>query len=132
MRIVGFTGTRHTLTEAQFNLLGDEMANVDVLHHGDCLGADYTAWQLAYLAYRISHPPTNKTKRAFTTNDEEREPRPYLVRNHNIVDESAELIACPNQEQEVTRSGTWATVRYAHSRGKTVTLILPSGHVRRS
>jgi hypothetical protein len=80
------------------------------------------------------HPPTDDRKRAFCTgNGADWEPKPYLERNHDIVDETTILIACPNGEERM-RSGTWATVRYARQRilnheGQLTIIISPSGQV---
>jgi hypothetical protein len=57
--------------------------------------------------------------------------KPYLVRNKDIVIETASLIAAPADPVEQLRSGTWSTVRFARQRGKPVFLILPDGTVKR-
>ena len=54
-------------------------------------------------------------------------PKDYLERNHDIVDETDMLIATPGEEQEVQRSGTWATIRYARKQKRTILTIYPSG-----
>jgi hypothetical protein len=81
----------------------------------------------------VIHPPTDPKKRAFCKGAAEiREPKPYLDRNHDIVDEgSGLLIAAPFQEEEILRSGTWATVRYAWKIGRAldVFVIRPGGWV---
>ena len=56
-----------------------------------------------------------------------REEKPYLDRNKDIVDETNILMACPNKAEEVQRSGTWSTVRYARKVGKAVLIVYPSG-----
>lgn len=53
--------------------------------------------------------------------------KPPLVRNHDIVDSTELLIACPKEQVEVLRSGTWATIRYARKKEITVWLIDPEG-----
>ncbi len=55
------------------------------------------------------------------------ESKPYLERNRDIVDASEVLIACPSTREEVMRSGTWATVRYARKKGMKITLIFRDG-----
>ena len=133
--IVGFTGTRKGMTDHQL----DEMKRmlsvfnyddvVSTLHHGSCIGADIEAHVAAReLGWKVvTHPPTDEKHLHVVAADERRTPRPYLDRNHDIVDESDCLIAAPAEFDEVVRSGTWATVRYARKQGKTVLLVLPEG-----
>jgi predicted Rossmann fold nucleotide-binding protein DprA/Smf involved in DNA uptake len=45
-----------------------------------------------------------------------------LVRNRAIVNSSGLLIAAPAGE-EILRSGTWSTVRYARSKDKRVRIL---------
>lgn len=86
------------------------------LHHGDCIGADAQAHDAARaLGYHIVlHPPTNPSRRAYCSADEEAPPLEYLARNKRIVESSELLIAGPSGPERV-RSGTWSTVRYARS-----------------
>lgn len=133
---IGFTGTQRGLTLAQHDALSSWMrdrfyAAHAVLHHGDCIGADAAAAQLAFaLAWRIvCHPPLVDSKRAFVQSDEMREAKPYLERNREIVNESELLIACPGEAREQRRSGTWSTVRYAGDAGREVVIIYPDGSV---
>jgi cytosine/uracil/thiamine/allantoin permease len=55
------------------------------------------------------------------------EPGPYLWRNHQIVDATAALLACPFEFEEQLRSGTWATVRYARTLGRPIRFFWPDG-----
>jgi hypothetical protein len=78
----------------------------------------------------VIHPPGIEGKRAFCTGfDEIREPFPYLVRDHHIVDEVDLLVAVPKSAVEVVRSGTWATARYARKLRKLVIRLNPDGSV---
>lgn len=129
---VGFTGSRKGMTAEQVLAVGDLLAGAEVLHHGDCVGADEEAHRLALLFTIpvVLHPPTEWKARAFCGQATEvREAAPYIIRNHHIVDEVDLLIAAPAQAQEVLRSGTWATVRYARKRGIGVIVVLPQGAV---
>lgn len=101
------------------------------VHYGDCTGADYELYCLARaLGIRtICHPPDNNAYRTFSDGTEIREPEPYLARNIRIVKESDYLIACPREDHEIARSGTWMTVRWARRAGRTVALIYPDGEV---
>jgi hypothetical protein len=131
---LGFTGTQQGCTAAQLmalrHLLTATLRHNDIFRHGDCVGADAQAHQAARLTPAIIHihPPTNATKRAHCDGDVIWLPRPYLDRNHDIVNRSDRLIACP-AGPETVRSGTWSTVRYARSKGMGVTVVWPSGEV---
>lgn len=139
---IGFTGTRQGLTVAQRDELRRLLRNKNPshFHHGDCIGADRDAHMLVRQLCRthtprisiILHPPIDDSQRAFCFGwDIARAPLQYLERNHAIVDETDELIACPQGHEEL-RSGTWATIRYALRVGKPVTIIMPDGsHARR-
>ena len=131
---MGFTGTQAGMTNRQrsrFAQLLDQ--SVEEFHHGDCIGADEEAHKLTRLTIPdtkiVIHPPSNTSKQAFCASDEIRAPKPYLDRNHDIVDETDELIATPKGFEEELRSGTWATVRYARRKNKKVTIIWPDGRL---
>ena len=133
---IGFTGTRKGMTEYQKDVL-DKMFWVwsrlepqeIKFHHGGCVGADEQAHYLAtkYGMTSVCHWPTDRKFVAPITPHEHRDPKPYLDRNHDIVDETDYLIACPKSEVEIRRSGTWATVRYARKIGRPLLLIPPEG-----
>ena len=132
-RKIGFTGTREGLTDEQHQVLLNLIIASDPteVHHGDCVGADAYCHTIAVNQKIpvILHPPDLPGLRMFCTQSasEIREEKPYLDRNHDIVDETDILIACPKGGQETIRSGTWATVRYARKQGKQVIIIYPSG-----
>jgi len=130
---VGFTGTRRGMTDAQYNSVWALLCYraPGHFHHGDCTGADEKAAHLARHAGMriICHPPTDSRLRANVVSDETRAPRPYLDRNHDIVDETTELIATPGEFEEQLRSGTWSTVRYARRQGRRVLVVLPDGRL---
>ena len=138
IKSVGFTGTRRGMNEKQKKLLRSFLERLKwhckarEFHHGDCVGADEEAHEIARESsyYIVVHPPINPILRAFCEGNEVLDPKPYLVRNRDIVDSSDVLIACPYQEKEVLRSGTWATVRYARKRHKPIIIIFPSGRVK--
>jgi hypothetical protein len=139
---LGFTGTgskpgMDAGQQLQFmNFLMDN--GVTELHHGDCIWADAQADAIAKKLgiHVVTHPPTDNKKRAYChgigsngkrhnhDNQTERWPKPYLVRNHDIVDETEQLFAAPKELAEVVRSGTWATIRYARKTGKLVEIAL--------
>jgi hypothetical protein len=133
---VGFTGTSRHVTPAAVERLREELRALGPgeLHHGDCVEADAAAHDTAEaLGWAIVvHPPSNARLRAFKAGPRVmvREPRPYLERNRDVVEETSRLIACPEGFEEVRRSGTWATVRYARDRGRPVLIIWPDGSVQ--
>lgn len=131
---VGFSGTQHGmcgLQRAVVALLLQRLASPE-LHHGDCTGADAECHDIAKeMGCRVvTHPPLNPMKRAFKVGDEAREPKEYIPRDHDIVDETEILIAAPLQMKEVRRSGTWATIRYAWRVGKKVLLVTRDGVIQ--
>lgn len=126
---VGITGTQRGATEAQLTQLRETLIRFGVteIHHGDCIGVDSEAHDVARaLGIRIViHPPLVETKCGWNEGDDRREPKPYLERNHDIVDETLMLIAVPGEDKEQLRSGTWSTVRYARRLGRPVQVITP-------
>lgn len=128
--IIGFTGTQRDLRVDQFDRLYDLIKKLSpsIAHHGDCIGADasFHAICLDLNIPIVLHPPENESKRAFcAVSLMTMTAVPYLDRNHNIVDACDVLIACPREQTEQRRSGTWSTVRYAQKRDKEIYLILP-------
>jgi len=130
---VGFTGARQGMTEYQKNTVKNLLmaGQPTEFHHGDCVGADADAHVLAVRAgiKTVGHPPDISDNRAFCGVNILRETKPYLDRNHDIVDETDLLIACPMRAEEVRRSGTWATVRYARKLGRMILIVYPSGRM---
>lgn len=132
----GFTGTRYGLSEPQYLALrkwvgAQDWSPATVFRHGDCVGADSEAHDIVRTcshARVVIHPPIKKTMRAFRQGDVEMPPRPYLERNHAIVDASDILLACPKGPEEL-RAGTWATVRYARAQNVRVILFMPDGQI---
>lgn len=136
---VGFTGTQRGMAMPHMLSVRRVLAGLGRplwAHHGDCIGADKDFHDLCRETCRgivagiTGHPPDNPVKRAFCQFDVLLEPKPYLVRNHDIVDDTSIMIATPGEADEVVRSGTWATVRYARAQRRPLYLVLPSGEVR--
>lgn len=137
MFYIGFTGSRKGLIQIQEiklrNLLEsyNYMIRDDVtIRHGDCIGADEKCHDIAkHFGFEIIvHLPDISSMRAYTQ-ETDIEPKPYIARNKDIVDNSNILIVCPNTIQEQLRSVTWSTYRYAKKKGVTIVLILPTGEV---
>ena len=129
---VGFSGTRMGMTVDQAvtveGLLTDNL-DTGSAHHGDCIGADADFHRLIRSKglYVIGHPPLNNGLRAFCDFDECREPKPYLERDRDIIDESDWAIFTPGTFREILRSGTWATIRYARKKNMNGFIVWPDG-----
>ena len=138
---IGFTGTAKGMTGSQRLALAHGLQAFDPTeaHHGDCVGADTEFHnlirQLFPQAKIVGHPgfPESDSRRANNSCDEVR-PIPNggpLKRNRNIVDEVDFMFATPLQDNEVLRSGTWSTVRYAGrpNVNRPLMIIWPDGAV---
>lgn len=132
MTVIGFTGSQLGSTPEQRAVLWQLLEGATEFHHGDCIGADAEAHQVAVRRGIpvVVHPPVNESKRAWCTDGDVTvlPPLPYLVRNHSISDTCDTIVAAPSGP-EVLRSGTWATVRYARKTGTPVIVIAPDGTV---
>lgn len=132
---IGFTGTQRGMTDAQhisFEAGLRFMLDVSdrIFRHGDCIGADAEAHEIAVkLGYQVViHPPVDPKKRAWCKGAIRiAVPKPYIERNHDIVDETHILMATPGEDVEQLRSGTWATIRYARKKGRKLLIIGPEG-----
>lgn len=137
---VGFTGTRKGMTIAQHASVvkimlqhyarkkhyGEDYA----WHHGICIGADQQVHILAKIfEFDVhGHPPEDRRYMAPCSHfNHVYSPQPYITRNHHIVNTCYLLVATPKEVEEIQRSGTWATVRYARNQGKDVIVINPLG-----
>jgi hypothetical protein len=135
--IIGFTGTRHGMSEQQkrcldmiFNAWKD-FAGIE-LHHGDCIGSDAEAHKVAESIPRrviIVHPPIKDDFRAYCHSDQRQEPKDYIERDHDIVNRSDFVVAAPKGFTEEVRSGTWATIRYAKTRKIPFVVLWPDGGI---
>ncbi len=129
---VGFTGTQRGMTDRQLSKVDSMLRALAVpspiyeFHHGDCIGADEQFHKAVNDPERtFIHPPKDDSKRAWCYSHHTLKPKPYLERNHDIVDSVDVLIATPKTNHEELRSGTWATIRYAIKRSKKVIVIYP-------
>ena len=133
---VGFTGSRKGACNREWKkILAHSLVEYTaggryrgVFHHGDCLGCDAEAHEVASeCGYDIViHPPTISFARAYCTGDGIKvlPTKSFLDRNRDIVDASGILIAVPEVAgKEVLRSGTWATIRYARAKGILVHML---------
>jgi len=131
---VGFTGTRHGMTDAKKATLWNILSGlqVDEFHHGDCVGADDEAAKITSVCQGdcviVCHPPLVESLRAFNKQHHQiRQSKTYLLRNCDIVNETDVLIAAPCDAKKKQTGGTWATIRYARTQGKRVIILWPDG-----
>lgn len=130
---IGFTGTREGMTELQKASLRKLLIDLraDGLHHGDCLGADAEAHDIALelgLCVYI-HPPKDETHRAFCKGacfvDE---PATHFARNRKIVDSTDILIGASIAPHPLPKGGTWYTIDYRLKKNSAY-VIWPDGTV---
>jgi hypothetical protein len=137
--IIGFTGTKLGMTDAQWDTLAEILLALDYdeAHHGDCIGAD-AEFFLILCGIReetgrpckiISHPSTIKATNANTPSDVIHEPLPPLERDAIIARKAELMFATPRGFEEEVRSGTWTTVRRAREAGTPLKVIWPDGSV---
>lgn len=133
--ILGFTGTSEGMTEQQkesFLQIVTEEKPWE-FHHGLCVGSDEQAHDIIREALSlcsiVGHPPTRKNKYAHRECNFMLEPKDYLVRDKDIVAASDMLVATPLQDEEVLRSGTWATIRYARNKRIPIKIIQRNGTI---
>lgn len=137
---IGFTGSQYGMSLPTKKKLVSVLCDIKqaaifssaptCFHHGDCIGSDAVASGIAsYYQYLVhAHPQFNEKKRAFSQyNDVIHAPKEPLDRNQEIVDVSRIMIATPHTMNEVIRSGTWATIRYARKLDRELCIIFPDG-----
>jgi hypothetical protein len=131
---LGFTGTKDGMTAIQKQIVERliKSAKPEESHMGDCIGADTDFYYLIKAILpnckTIGHIPEKDKTRSFLKYDIETDPRPYLVRDKDIVDASDIMIGTP-KGAEILRSGTWATLRYSKKQGKRTIIVYPNGKI---
>jgi hypothetical protein len=134
----GVTGTRQgcldiAQAEGLYQAMHEQAGQHEWFHHGDCIGVDAQAHDIALefdLRVHI-HPPVGRRLRAFCQGAHLiSPPKPQMDRNRDIVVESDHLIVVPpGAEHSFPRSGTWATYRIARRLSIPTTIIYPGGAV---
>lgn len=129
----GYTGSRTGMTDLQKLSLSKLLTDLRVqeLHHGDCIGGDAQAHEIALSLHLriVVHPPAEKRYRAFCQGAHEvREPKAYLTRNRDIVGETRYLIGASVADRPLSYGGTWYTINYARQ-FRDAYVIWPSGAV---
>lgn len=132
---LGFTGTRAGMTPIQKDALRTWLAGCKMLVHGACIGADAQADEIAESMGipRALYPSDIASMQMVLRNPQDYawvyEPSPPLLRNKWMVRSCEVLFAAP-RGPETTRSGTWATVRFARTlRHIGIVVAYPDGRV---
>lgn len=145
--LVSFTGSQEGMTLHQRQKLAQVFRHLGIteLIHGDCIGSDLIANQVAIeVGVKFFHlyPSTLEPKRAHSFPDRKvygvwcessfpgirykiERPEAALERNKKIVNEGKVLVATPKEFKHTLRSGTWSTIRYAWKMKKEVLIIPP-------
>jgi len=131
---VSVTGTRVGATEAQLaalhKVLSEQFAPGAIFRHGDCVGVDSQAAQMAYtIGYRvIAHPgPDDSHFRANAPSHEVLPCQAFFARNRAMVDAADVLVVVPVSDCWQSRGGTWYTHDYAVKKKRPVIVIWPDG-----
>jgi len=140
--IIGFTGTRKGMTPQQKSTVEALVLELKPkqAHHGDCVGADADFNSICIKLNTLRehntlihiHPGCvigNPQRANCSGWYQMYSIKPFLDRNHDIVDACDRLIVCPGEFQEQRRSGTWATYRYALKTKKLIYVVYPDGTV---
>lgn len=128
---IAFTGTRQGMTDNQKVELVEwlEKLKPTKVYHGDCIGADtdfhHSVRKFDPEIFVHIIPSNIADQRSFLKGDKVEDPNHPLVRNRDMVDNADIVIAAPATLEEVLRSGTWATIRYARKLKKEVILLKP-------
>ena len=141
---IGFTGTRHGMTDKQRDrvwILLIEQTYGDrafTFHHGDCVGADAECHRLVReMSARIErpldiekHPPSNTASQAhclMMLGEVTHWPLPYMARNAAIVAAADLVLATPFEMREQDRGGTWGTIGIARRVNRPLVIVFPDG-----
>lgn len=135
---IGVTGTRYGMTEQQKNVFKFILKHITKymlyddywLHHGDCIGADSEAHDIAVSLgfFTHIHPPINSSLRAFKNGCIIEKEENYFQRNRNIVNTSNCMIATPKNTNQ-SKGGTWYTINYSKKKNKNLYIIYPDGNI---
>lgn len=142
---VSFTGSESGMTAEQKPRVRKLLSlyKPDLVIHGDCIGADedfhVIALEIGVRCFRIrpGHDSHGQSPKRAHCADKYKRPgceclvfpsEPYLKRNDKIAADGQLLLATPDGFEEVIiGSGTWATVRYAYKRSRSIEIIYPNG-----
>lgn len=139
---IGITGTRNGMSSDQVEAFWERMdsmfhtscessARPLELHHGDCVGVDVQAAEVARLMgmKTVCHPPVDQSHRAHHKSDVILEQKTHFARNRNIVDSVDILFVLPLQDKWQSRGGTWYTHDYAKKKGVPFEIFFPMSSI---
>ena len=128
---IGMTGSRDGITTQALNAFSTyiRLQQINEAHHGDCIGADalFHNFMQSLNVPIVIHPPDVDSLRAYCVGGHVLPMKKYLSRNQDIVNQTDLLVAFPSTKEEILRSGTWSTVRYARKINKPVIIFYPDG-----
>lgn len=123
---LGFSGTRHGLSDLQLDAIRDLLDDILFLdgftaHHGLCVGGDEEFHGLCREPRGgpvtiVGHPGPDGPLRSRVQCDQVMPPKPYMARNADIVVASHIMIAAPYEDRPRVRGGTHQTIRMALQR----------------
>jgi hypothetical protein len=123
------------MTEVQRETLRRVLAELEPawFHHGDCLGADAEAHDIAVeLGIGThAHPSNLEGWRAFKKADIVEPPANPHYRNRQIVSTSRIMTAGPGGMAELQKGGTWSTVRFTRYVQVPLIIVWPDGTEQR-
>lgn len=138
---VGVTGTSLGPTPRQHAAMRHFLCGISMTRfvHGAAPGVDTLAHNIVRACHGhivIEAHPSNLPARSSTLavpmgNMEIWPEKPPLDRDRFIVQRIHGLLAVPPTDEEIVRSGTWATVRYAREIGIAIYLIRRDGRIVR-
>jgi hypothetical protein len=139
MKVV-FTGSQDGMTRVQADVVYQWLVQhddiIEEIRHGGCIGADkefHDFCQHFNLGELVEVYPSNIPSKQAVINPEaykiKHPPDFPLERNKTMVYASEVCLATPKEADEVMRSGTWATIRYARKNHLKVVIIEPSGAI---
>lgn len=130
-RPLGMTGTRNGMNKFQalnaFKLI--KFFDPNELHHGAAIGADAQCHEITMLLNirAIAHRPSKTEFMAPCKGAINRSPKPYLVRDRDIVNESKLMLSFPKEEWTgYNKGGTAYTTKYSLDREVPIIIITPT------
>ena len=138
---IGITGTRKGMSVYQLKSVRERMKTLYhiscesvELHHGDCVGVDVQAAEVARSMgiKTVCHPPADWRLRAHHKSDVTLEQKTYFARNRDIVDVCDILFVIPIQTSHSSKGGTWYTHDYAVKQDVPVEIFFPARVVEQS
>jgi hypothetical protein len=129
MIVLGFTGSREmrTVTPDRLTKLTSYVGELSpgLAVHGGCDGWDMVFQGVCKnlgIPFEVYPSTLQVDKGQWEGAQHIYSPLPPLERNRHIVGLSTHMVACPKYP-EITRSGTWSTIRFTKMRGKPLKVI---------